>query len=93
MEALTASSVTCSSGNLVTELGHTIFTESEGLLGSREHGGFLYVRPTFQCLRNLVLPPSPYIFAVLIQKWETPWAKVREEELNMFIKVTRICLY
>lgn len=63
-------------GNLVTELGHTIFTESEGLLGSREHGGFLYVRPTFQCLRNLVLPPSPYIFAVLIQKWETPWAKV-----------------
>ena len=64
-------------GNLVTELGHTIFTESEGLLGSREHGGFLYVRPTFQCLRNLVLPPSPYIFAVLIQKWETPWAKVR----------------
>lgn len=26
--------------------------------------------------RNLVLPPSPYIFAVLIQKWETPWAKV-----------------
>ncbi|KAG0722476.1 Zinc finger FYVE domain-containing protein 9 [Chionoecetes opilio] len=63
-------------GNLVTELGHTIFTESDGLLGSREHGGFLYVRPTFQCLRSLVLPPSPYIFAVLIQKWETPWAKV-----------------
>ena len=23
-----------------------------------------------------MLPPSPYIFAVLIQKWETPWAKV-----------------
>lgn len=63
-------------GNLVTELGHTIFTEPEGFLGSREHGGFLYIRPTFQCLRNLVLPPSPYIFAVLIQKWETPWAKV-----------------
>ncbi|XP_068208992.1 zinc finger FYVE domain-containing protein 16-like isoform X3 [Palaemon carinicauda] len=63
-------------GNLVTEMGHTIFTEPEGFLGSREHGGFLYIRPTFQCLRNLVLPPSPYIFAVLIQKWETPWAKV-----------------
>lgn len=63
-------------GNLVPELGHTIFTEPEGFLGSREHGGFLYIRPTFQCLRNLVLPPSPYIFAVLIQKWETPWAKL-----------------
>ncbi|CAL4214579.1 unnamed protein product [Meganyctiphanes norvegica] len=63
-------------GNLVTELGHTIFTEPEGFLGSRDHGGFLYIRPTFQCLHNLVLPPSPYIFALLIQKWETPWAKL-----------------
>lgn len=63
-------------GNLVTELGHTIFTEPEGFLGSRDHGGFIYVRPTFQCLHNLVLPPSPYLFALLIQKWETPWAKL-----------------
>ncbi|RXG69118.1 Zinc finger FYVE domain-containing protein 9 [Armadillidium vulgare] len=63
-------------GNIVTELGHTIFTEPEGFLGSKDHGGFLYVRPTYQCLHKLLLPPAPYIFAVLIQKWETPWAKV-----------------
>ncbi|XP_076051266.1 smad anchor for receptor activation isoform X2 [Oratosquilla oratoria] len=63
-----------SQGKLVTELGHTIFTEP--LLGSREHGGFLYVRPSFQCLHKLVLPPAPYLFALLIQKWEAPWAKV-----------------
>ncbi|KAK4319824.1 hypothetical protein Pmani_009271 [Petrolisthes manimaculis] len=65
-------------GQLVTALGHTIFSEAGGggLLGSRDHGGFLYVRPTFQCLRSLLLPPPPYIFAILIQKWETPWAKV-----------------
>ena len=39
-------------GNLVTELGHTIFTEPDGFLGSRDHGGFLYIRPSFQCLTN-----------------------------------------
>uniref|UniRef100_A0A6A7G1P4 Zinc finger FYVE domain-containing protein 16-like n=1 Tax=Hirondellea gigas TaxID=1518452 RepID=A0A6A7G1P4_9CRUS len=63
-------------GNLVNELGHTILTEPEGFLGSREHGGFLYVRPTFQCLHNLPLPQPPFLFALLIHKWETPWAKV-----------------
>ncbi|XP_077981163.1 uncharacterized protein LOC144436289 [Glandiceps talaboti] len=60
--------------NTVTELGNTIFAQS--FLGSREHGGFLYVRPTFQCLRKLLLPESPYLFGVLLQKWETPWAKL-----------------
>nr|APU50779.1 zinc finger FYVE domain-containing protein 9-like protein MW [Saccoglossus kowalevskii] len=63
-----------SKGNTVTEMGHTIFTQ--GFLGSREHGGFLYIRPSFQCVRKLLLPDSPYLFGVLLQKWETPWAKV-----------------
>ncbi|XP_018018336.1 zinc finger FYVE domain-containing protein 16 [Hyalella azteca] len=63
-------------GNLVSELGHTILTEPDGFLGSRDHGGFLYVRPTFQCLHNLPLPQPPFLFALLIHKWEAPWAKV-----------------
>lgn len=78
-----------SAGQLVTALGHTIFSEAGGggLLGSRDHGGFLYVRPTFQCLRSLLLPPPPYIFAILIQKWETPWAKVGPELQWHFLKI------
>jgi hypothetical protein len=55
-------------------MGHTIFSAS--FLGSREHGGFLYVRPTFQCMQKLVVPAAPYLFGILLQKWETPWAKV-----------------
>ncbi|XP_067846308.1 zinc finger FYVE domain-containing protein 9 isoform X3 [Heptranchias perlo] len=61
-------------GNVVVDLGHSFFTQS--FLGSREHGGFLYVTSTFQSLQDLVLPNPPYLFGILIQKWETPWAKV-----------------
>ncbi|XP_078417238.1 zinc finger FYVE domain-containing protein 9 isoform X1 [Cetorhinus maximus] len=61
-------------GNVVGDLGHSFFTQS--FLGSREHGGFLYVTATFQSMQDLVLPNPPYLFGILIQKWETPWAKV-----------------
>uniref|UniRef100_A0AAR2LN95 FYVE zinc finger domain-containing protein n=1 Tax=Pygocentrus nattereri TaxID=42514 RepID=A0AAR2LN95_PYGNA len=61
-------------GNVLCHLGHSFFTQS--FLGSKEHGGFLYISPTFQSLQDLPLPNPPYLFGVLVQKWETPWAKV-----------------
>ncbi|XP_037014216.2 zinc finger FYVE domain-containing protein 9 isoform X2 [Artibeus jamaicensis] len=61
-------------GNVVGNLGHSFFSQS--FLGSKEHGGFLYVTSTYQSLQDLVLPAPPYLFGILIQKWETPWAKV-----------------
>ncbi|XP_053549452.1 zinc finger FYVE domain-containing protein 9 [Bombina bombina] len=61
-------------GNVVGNLGHSFFSQT--FLGSKEHGGFLYVTPTYQSLQDLVLPAQPYLFGILIQKWETPWAKV-----------------
>uniref|UniRef100_A0A8C0B362 Zinc finger FYVE domain-containing protein n=1 Tax=Buteo japonicus TaxID=224669 RepID=A0A8C0B362_9AVES len=61
-------------GNVVGNLGHSFFSQS--FLGSKEHGGFLYVAATYQSLQDLVLPTPPYLFGILIQKWETPWAKV-----------------
>ena len=61
-------------GNVVGSLGHSFFSQS--FLGSKEHGGFLYVTSTYQSLQDLVLPTPPYLFGILIQKWETPWAKV-----------------
>lgn len=63
-----------SPGNVLSQLSHSFFTQS--FLGSREHGGFLYISPTFQSLQDLLLPNPPYLFGILIQKWETPWAKV-----------------
>ncbi|XP_077005771.1 zinc finger FYVE domain-containing protein 9 isoform X2 [Tamandua tetradactyla] len=61
-------------GNVVSNLGHSFFSQS--FLGSKEHGGFLYVTSTYQSLQDLILPTPPYLFGILIQKWETPWAKV-----------------
>ncbi|XP_060087793.1 zinc finger FYVE domain-containing protein 9 [Heteronotia binoei] len=61
-------------GNVVGNLGHSFFSQS--FLNSKEHGGFLYVTPAYQSLQDLVLPTPPYLFGILIQKWETPWAKV-----------------
>ena len=62
------------SGNTVTNLSHTVISHT--FLGNKDHCGFLYIRPSFQCLKKLVLPPAPYVFAILLQRWETPWAKV-----------------
>lgn len=61
-------------GNVLSHLSHSFFTQSS--LGSKEHGGFLYISPSFQSLQDLLLPNPPYLFGILIQKWETPWAKV-----------------
>lgn len=61
-------------GNVLSHLSHSFFTQS--FLGSKEHGGFLYITPSFQSLQDLLLPNPPYLFGILIQKWETPWAKV-----------------
>lgn len=71
-------SLSCASsshkGNVLSHLSHSFFTQS--FLGSKEHGGFLYISPSFQSLQDLLLPNPPYLFGILIQKWETPWAKV-----------------
>lgn len=61
-------------GNVLSHLSHSFFTQS--FLGSKEHGGFLYISPSHQSLQDLLLPNPPFLFGVLLQKWETPWAKV-----------------
>ena len=64
----------CLSGVTVSHLDHSLLTQT--MLGSRDHSGWLYIRPTFQCVQRLMLPPPPFLVALLLQKWETPWAKV-----------------
>ncbi|XP_078252695.1 zinc finger FYVE domain-containing protein 16-like isoform X2 [Rhinoraja longicauda] len=63
-----------SKGKSIGHLG--IFSFTESFLGSKDHGGFLFVMPTFQMLANLLIPSSPFLFGILIQKLEVPWAKV-----------------
>jgi len=72
-------------------MGHTIFNQS--FLDSRDHGGILYIRPTFQCLHKLLLPSPPYVFGILLQKWETPWAKVFPLRLLLRLGAEYRCKY
>uniref|UniRef100_K7A9Y3 Zinc finger FYVE domain-containing protein n=1 Tax=Pan troglodytes TaxID=9598 RepID=K7A9Y3_PANTR len=61
-------------GKYVENLDNITFTES--FLSSKDHGGFLFITPTFQKLDDLSLPSNPFLCGVLIQKLEIPWAKV-----------------
>merc|ERR1719219_2883461 len=45
-------------------------------LGSSSHGGWLFIRHSHQTVADLLLPPPPLLFAVLIMRWEVPWARV-----------------
>ena len=56
-------------------MGHSLIAGP--FLGTRDHGGFLWFLPTLQCLRGLPTPDTgSFLVGILLQKWETPWAKV-----------------
>ncbi|KAK2818567.1 hypothetical protein Q5P01_024128 [Channa striata] len=61
-------------GKFLEELDNVTFTSS--FLGSKDHAGMLFFSPTCQPLDGLTLPPQPFLFGILIQKLEVPWAKV-----------------
>ncbi|XP_039615173.1 zinc finger FYVE domain-containing protein 16 isoform X2 [Polypterus senegalus] len=61
-------------GKHTENLGSITFTES--FLGSKDHGGFLFISPTFQPINDLYIPNCPVVFGILIHKLEVPWAKV-----------------
>ncbi|XP_035900514.1 zinc finger FYVE domain-containing protein 9 [Anopheles stephensi] len=62
-------------GHIITELGFSP-ARSNSFLGSKNHGGFLYVRPTYQCMKAVITPEAPYLIGILIHRWEVPWAKI-----------------
>ncbi|XP_063926655.1 zinc finger FYVE domain-containing protein 9 isoform X2 [Zophobas morio] len=62
-------------GTSVKEMGLSLHNTTN-FLGSKNHAGFVYIRPTFQCLQNVIKPQEPYLIGVLIHRWETPWAKL-----------------
>lgn len=61
-------------GTPVGPLGHLLFPD--GVLGSRDQSGFLFVPPTLQCTKKLPLPRAPWLAAVLVHRWEVSWAKL-----------------
>nr|CAH7759536.1 unnamed protein product [Callosobruchus chinensis] len=62
-------------GNSVSELGVSLHS-SPNFLDSKNHAGFVYIRPSFQCMENVIKPKDPFVIGILIHRWETPWAKL-----------------
>ncbi|KAH1012040.1 hypothetical protein HUJ04_001286 [Dendroctonus ponderosae] len=62
-------------GTAVNELGISLHN-TFNFLDSRNHAGFVYIKPSFQCLENVLVPNEPYLIGILIHRWETPWAKL-----------------
>ncbi|OQV21125.1 Zinc finger FYVE domain-containing protein 9 [Hypsibius exemplaris] len=66
-------------GQIIGNLGHSIVALGGydlGFLGNRHNAGFLFIRQSYQCVNSLRLPEPPYLFGVLMNKWEIPWAKM-----------------
>lgn len=61
-------------GQPIAEMGH--ISVGSDYLGSSAHGGWLFIRHTHQTVADLLLPPPPLLFGVLIMRWEIPWARV-----------------
>lgn len=64
-----------SRGHPITELGFSM-PKHLNFLNSREYGGFLFIRSTFQCLLDIHVPDPPFLIGVLIHRYEVPWAKI-----------------
>ncbi|KAL1023145.1 hypothetical protein UPYG_G00036940 [Umbra pygmaea] len=60
-------------GKVLSHLALSQFSSS--FLGSEEHAGFLWVGSTLQSLQGIPVPNQPFLFGLLVQRAEVPWAK------------------
>lgn len=64
-------------GNTISELSYTCPQNATNLfLNSMNYGGFVYIRPSFQCMLDVIVPENPYLIGILIHRFEIPWAKI-----------------
>ena len=78
-------------GRHFSNMDHSVISGKEFLEGT-EYGGFLYIRHTFQCIDDLDLPSQqPFLFGILLTKWEMPWARVFP--LRLLLRLGAECRY
>jgi len=61
-------------GNPVCDLDFVVCEDN--LFGRQENAGFLYFRPTYQCLQGFTVPQTPFLVAILILQSEVVWARI-----------------
>ena len=80
-----------SQGRHFSNMDHSVISGKEFLDGT-EYGGFLFIRHTFQCIDDLDLPTQqPFLFGILLTKWEMPWARVFP--LRLLLRLGAECRY
>jgi zinc finger FYVE domain-containing protein 9 len=57
-----------------SDFSHILYPD--GLFGSKENSGLMFMRSTSQCLKKITLPSPPYLLGILLHKCEIPWAKI-----------------
>jgi len=62
------------SGSFVCDLDYAAC--EEGMLGRKENAGFLYFRPSYQCLQGFTIPQTPFLVGILILQSEVVWARI-----------------
>jgi len=60
----------------ISDMGYSVILSGSQFLGSTDFGGFLFFRHTFQYLDGLDCPNAPFLFGVLITRWEMSWARI-----------------
>ena len=78
-------------GRHFSNMDHSVISGKE-FLDKTEYGGFLFIRHTFQCIDDLDLPTQqPFLFGILLTKWEMPWARVFP--LRLLLRLGAECRY
>ena len=48
----------------------------DGLFGRHDNAGFLYFRPSYQCLQGFTVPETPFLLGILVLQSEVVWAQI-----------------
>lgn len=72
------------SGSTVAEMSYTAPCTNQ-LFESKEHGGFVFIRATYQCVQQLLLPKPPFLVALLIHRYLNSVTRTRSLMVNSFL--------
>lgn len=76
-------------GMIIAEYGYSQ-ASSNNFLGA--FGGFVYIKPSFQCQQSLTLPQQPYLIGLLVHKWEVVSKVMQNLKIQFFKSIYFLAL-
>ena len=78
-------------GNFVCDLDYAAC--EEGVFSRKDSAGFLYFRPSYQCLQGFTIPQTPFLIGILIFQSEVAWARILPIRLLLRLGSEYRCKY